>query len=113
MPRSGPLHEQFTLDAGITDVHAAVAETGTLICCSGPGHSRGLSLIPPIHIAIVRAADILPDMLDYFASRRGQKSPQLPSSQAFITGPSKTADIEGELIVGVHGPGRVYVVVVE
>lgn len=107
------LEEQFDLDAGITDVHAALAETGTLICCSDAGHSRGLSLLPPVHVALVRGSDILPDMLDYWQRTRGMAIAGLPSSQAFITGPSKTADIEGILITGVHGPGEVVVLVVE
>lgn len=105
--------EQYGLDAGITDVHAALAETGTLICSSDAGHSRGLSLVPPVHVAIVRQSDILPDMVDYWARMKGIPGRELPSSQAFITGPSKTADIEGILITGVHGPGQVHIVVVE
>lgn len=103
---------QYELDAGVTDVHAAFAETGTLVCNSDAGHSRGLSLVPPIHVALVREADILPDMIDYWPRLRGLASGDLPSSQAFITGPSKTADIEGVLIQGVHGPERVEIMVV-
>jgi L-lactate dehydrogenase complex protein LldG len=104
---------QFDANVGITDVHAALAETGTMICCSDSGHSRGLSLIPPIHIAIVRKSDILPDMFDYWARYKGVPSDKMPSSIAFITGPSKTADLEGILITGVHGPGKVHVVVAD
>lgn len=107
------MDEQFDLDAGITDVHAALAETGTLVCCTDAGHGRGLSLLPPLHIAIVRGRDILPDMLDYWQRVAGLSPRELPSSQVFITGPSKTADIEGILITGVHGPGKVIVLVVE
>ena len=111
--RSGPgMSGQYELDAGITDVHAALAETGTLIVCSGPRHARGLSLAPPTHIALVRSTDILPDMIDYWRRLQGIPHTELPSSQALITGPSKTADIEGELITGVHGPGRVEIVVI-
>jgi len=107
------LDAQFEFDAGVTDVRAAMAETGTMICTSGPRHSRGLSLVPPFHIAIVRASDILPDMLDFWAEIRGIPSPELPSSIAFITGPSKTADIEGVLVTGVHGPGEVLILLVD
>ncbi len=107
------LDTQYDTDAGITDVHAALAETGTMICNSDAGHSRGLSLIPPVHIPLVRASDILPDMLDYWARIKGKRGRELPSSMAFITGPSKTADIEGVLITGVHGPGAVHVMLVE
>jgi L-lactate dehydrogenase complex protein LldG len=120
---------QFDTDAGITDVQAAIAESGTLVCCSGPGHSRGLSLVPPHHLAIVRGSDLLPDLIDYFAKVTPGSTPtpgststpgsstspgnNLPSSIAFITGPSKTADIEGQLVTGVHGPGVVHILLVE
>ncbi|MFA9477479.1 lactate utilization protein C [Phycisphaerales bacterium AB-hyl4] len=104
---------QYDLDVGITDVHAAIAETGTLVCCSGSRSSRGLSLVPPVHIALVRVSDILPDMIDYWARLKGMPNTELPSSQAFITGPSKTADIEGELVTGVHGPGAVHILLID
>ena len=107
------MDNQFDAHVGITDVHAALAETGTMICCSDSGHSRGLSLIPPVHIAIVRKSDILPDMFDYWARYKGVPNTQMPSSIAFITGPSKTADLEGILITGVHGPGKVHVIVAD
>lgn len=110
---AGNFAVQYDVDAGITDVHAALAETGTLICCSDASHSRGLSLVPPHHIALVRTCDILPDMIDYWHRVAGLPPEDRPSSTALITGPSKTADIEGQLIQGVHGPGRVDVVVIE
>ena len=103
----------FEVDAGITDVQAALAETGTIICCTGPDHARGHTLAVPVHIAIVRRTDILADMLDYMAKLEGTAPADLPSAQTFITGPSKTADIEGVLITGVHGPGKVVILVVE
>lgn len=104
---------QYALDAGITDVHAALAETGTLILCSGARHARGLSLVPPTHLALVRASDILPDMIDYWSRLKGIPNTELPSSQVLVTGPSKTADIEGELITGVHGPGEVHILLID
>jgi L-lactate dehydrogenase complex protein LldG len=108
------LDAQFDVDAGITDVQAAIAETGTLVCCTDAGHSRGLSLLPPVHVAIVRASDIVPDLVDYWGRWANPGAGgEMPSSIVLITGPSKTADIEGELITGVHGPGQVFVVLVE
>jgi L-lactate dehydrogenase complex protein LldG len=109
----GTLEPQYDLDAGITDVNAAVAESGTLICCSGPGLTRGLSLVPPAHVALVRRSDLIEDLTDFYRRQRGLPPGELPSSIAFITGPSKTADIEGELITGVHGPGHVHIVLIE
>ncbi len=108
-----PMDLQFDVDAGITDVHAALAETGSIICSSDAGHSRGLSLAPPVHIAIVRKSDILPDQIDFWRRRADDIARgALPSSMAIITGPSKTADIEGILITGVHGPGAVHLLVI-
>ncbi|MAE60513.1 MAG: hypothetical protein CMJ49_04050 [Planctomycetaceae bacterium] len=103
----------YQADAGLTGVHAGLAETGTLICNSDAAHARGASLAPPVHIAVVRRRDILPDMLDYLPRLEGMSPAELPSSQAWITGPSKTADIEGVLITGVHGPGKLIIVLVD
>ncbi len=100
----------FAADVGITGVYAAVAETGSLVCTSGPDQWRGLSLIPPAHIAIVRAQQIVPDLLDLFTTGLPDS---LPANLTLISGPSKTADIEGILITGVHGPGQVHVIVVQ
>ncbi len=102
----------FDVHAGITDVHAALAETGTLICCGDEAHGRCLSLVPPVHLAIVRRSDVLPDMIDYWQSDRAGQGASPPSSISLITGPSKTADIEGELITGVHGPKEVWIFLV-
>ena len=65
-------------------------------------------MIPPVHIAVVAQAQIVPDLCDFFDGLGGS----LPANINVITGPSKTADIEGILITGVHGPGDVHVVVV-
>lgn len=108
----GPLDGQFDLDAGITDVHCAIAETGTIVCHTDDAHGRGPSLVPPLHIAIVRAGDVLADLIDYWERLGAGPTSALPSSAALISGPSKTADIEGVLIAGVHGPKVVEVLVV-
>lgn len=99
----------FVADVGITDVHHALAETGTMICTSDSAHTRAMTLAPPLHVAIVRKCDILPDLLDYFWLIKDLPAPRLPSSQVLITGPSKTADIEGVLVTGIHGPARVII----
>lgn len=102
---------QFDLDASVTGVDAAVAETGSLVCTSGAGRKRGLSLIPPVHVAVVRAADVVADLLDLWPRLRSVDG-LMPAGVALITGPSKTADIEGILVTGVHGPEQVFVLVV-
>jgi L-lactate utilization protein LutC len=97
----------FSAAAGITTVLAAVAETGSLVVSSGQFTPRSASLIPPIHIALVAASQIVPDLTDAMA----QLDPSsLPAAVTLITGPSKTADIEGVLVTGVHGPGSVAII---
>ncbi len=100
----------FSADAAITSVAAAIAETGTIVCTSGPGLARGASLLPPVHVAIVQTSQLVPDQCDYFDQLAGQAG--LPANINLITGPSKTADIEGILVTGVHGPRHVHVVLV-
>ena len=102
--------ELFAADASITGVSAAITESGTVVCESGPNAARGASLVPPVHIAVVDAAQIVPDLCDYFEQLPA--GPELPANVNLITGPSKTADIEGMLVTGVHGPGKLFVVVV-
>jgi L-lactate dehydrogenase complex protein LldG len=101
----------FSVDAAITCVVAAIAESGTLVCQTAANTARGSSLIPPVHVAVVEAAQVLPDLCDYLQAL-GER-PELPAAVSLITGPSKTADIEGVLVTGVHGPGQVHIVVVE
>jgi len=100
----------FTVDAAVTGVQRAIAETGTLVCMSGAASARGASLIPPVHIALVSTDQLVADLFDLFEwlAERGA----LPANVNLITGPSKTADIEGVLVTGVHGPGAVHIVLV-
>jgi L-lactate dehydrogenase complex protein LldG len=103
------------LDAtlGITAVSAAIAETGSIVMQSGAGRSRSASLLPPVHLAIVEARLVLPDLFDYFG-RLGETLPDtLPGNITFITGPSKTGDLELRLVTGVHGPREWHVALVE
>lgn len=102
----------YSCDAGVTDVQAAIAETGSLVCWSGQGRGRGLSLVPPVHVALVRRSEVIADLVDYWPGPAASAQP-LPSSLVLITGPSKTADIEGILITGVHGPREVHIVLIE
>lgn len=99
-------------DVGISSVDFAVAETGTLAVCSKPGRERVISLLPRVHIAIVEESQIVPDLFDVFEQLGKLSFDDLPSNLAFITGPSKTGDIELQLTTGVHGPGKWHVVIV-
>lgn len=99
----------YAADAGLTDVAAAVAEDGSLVHASGSHHPRAAVLVPPRHVAVVRAEQIVPDLVDLYACGVGTAA----AATTVITGPSKTADIEGVLVTGVHGPGAVDVWVVD
>lgn len=108
---AGPgLDPLYDAGAGVTDVIAAIAETGTLVVGPGPRHSRGAFLVPPVHVALVEPARILPDLVDLWPALGPAQ--RLPAALTLISGPSKTADIEGILITGVHGPRDVHVLVV-
>lgn len=95
-------------DVGITSCDRAIAETGTLMVLARPGQERLASLLPPMHIAIVERQQIVPDLIDAFDFLG---SAALASNVTFITGPSKTGDIELQLTTGVHGPGKWRVIV--
>jgi L-lactate dehydrogenase complex protein LldG len=103
-----PRKEQALADVGLTGCDAAIAETGSLAMISAPGRSRIVSLLPPAHIAIVTPDRLTFSMAEFFA---GHAEPLgRAASCTFITGPSRTADIELTLTLGIHGPGRVVVV---
>jgi L-lactate dehydrogenase complex protein LldG len=98
----------FSADAGITGVDMAVAETASLCLTSGGGRRRLASLAVPTHIGVVRAEQIVPDLLDWAA----QTPAQPPACQTLVSAPSKTADIELILVMGVHGPRHEHVIIV-
>jgi L-lactate dehydrogenase complex protein LldG len=99
-------------DIGISSVDCAIAETGTLMVGSRPGQERVASLLPPMHVAIVERRQIVPDLIDAFGILHERGLDNLPSNIAFITGPSKTGDIELQLTTGVHGPKHWRVILV-
>ncbi len=97
---------------GITGCFCAVAETGTLMLCSSPGTPAAVSLLPETHIAIVRAPRIVPHMEDAWNLARKELG-SLPRAVNFISGPSRTGDIEQTIVLGAHGPYRVHLVIVK
>lgn len=103
----------YAADAGVTTARAGIAETGSIVVASGPCLWRGLSLLPPIHVAILRAADVVADLWDFFDAFATEAAAPAgpPANVTIISGPSKTADIEGILVNGVHGPREVEIVV--
>ena len=98
----------FGFDVGITSAQAAIAETGTLVLDSTLERHRLVSLVPPIHIAIVNASKIYETLGEALAFiHKNEMSPAV----TFVTGPSRTADIELTLTIGVHGPQELYVII--
>lgn len=94
--------------AGLTGAQAAIAETGTLVLDSTAERHRLVSLLPPLHVAVLDAGAIVATIGEALARFGNPPPPAL----TFITGPSRTADIELELVVGVHGPKALEVILV-
>ncbi|MFY9234606.1 MAG: lactate utilization protein [Fimbriimonadaceae bacterium] len=102
---SGAIEKKGIWEAeiGLTAADLAIAESGSILLSAGPGRARLASLAPPIHIALVRSSNIvatLEEALERMSDR----------TSVLVTGPSRTADIEGILIRGIHGPGELWVV---
>lgn len=91
---------------GITGAAAALAETGSLVLASGAETARMTSLLPPVHIVLLPEAIIVPSLFEWVK----QRPAPMPANLVLVSGPSKTADIEQTLIVGVHGPKRLVVI---
>lgn len=99
--------DPWTSPVGVTWADLAIAETGTVVLSAGLDRPRLASLAPPVHVVLVRKNDIVPhleDAMERYGSGR---------TSVLITGPSRTADIEGVLVRGVHGPGQLIVVCVD
>ena len=100
-------------DLGITGVDYAIAETGTCVIIPATGSSRLVSLLPPVHIALIERGQVLPTLDELFTLRRRDfVDGAVRSYMNLITGPSRTADIEYKLVTGVHGPGEVHMVLI-
>ena len=96
-------------DLGLSGVDAVIAETGTLMLTARPGQMRGVSLLPPVHVAVARTDQIVATFADALrTARQAGEDVQysLTSCISFVTGPSRNGDIELKLTVGVHGPGE-------
>jgi L-lactate dehydrogenase complex protein LldG len=101
----------FTVDAAITSTAGAVADTGALILRPDGREPRLMSLVPPVHIAVLPAELIHPTLDD--AMQAGCWAAEMPTNLVLVSGPSKTADIELTLAFGVHGPKELIVFVLE
>jgi L-lactate dehydrogenase complex protein LldG len=96
---------------GLTGCFCATAETGTLVLLSGPQTYASAGLLPETHIAIVPASRIVSGHEDAFNLIRSERG-ELPRAVNFVSGPSRTGDIEQTIVLGAHGPYRVHVIVV-
>lgn len=102
--------ELFNCDAGITGVQWGMAETGTLVLESNSKERNRLaSLVPPVHIAVLEARNIRQRMSEVLAEISTEES----RAVTFITGPSRTSDIELTLAIGVHGPAELHVIIID
>jgi len=105
------VQDLFNCDVGITWAQAGIAETGTLMLDSAAEQNRLVSLVPPVHIAILDASRIYATLGETLAML--QSGDEISPAITFITGPSRTADIELTLTVGVHGPQELHVIIIE
>ena len=100
-------------DAAITTCESLVARTGSIVLSSAGPSGRTVSVYAPVHICIAYADQLVYDIKDGLIALKEKYQQQLPSLMTFATGPSRTADIEKTLVVGVHGPREVYLFLVD
>jgi L-lactate dehydrogenase complex protein LldG len=96
---------------GLTGCFCAIAETGTVLLLGGPSTPKATALLPETHICVVSRARMVSTLEQAFAMVRREKG-ELPRATWFISGPSRTADIEQTIVIGAHGPYRVHVILV-
>jgi L-lactate dehydrogenase complex protein LldG len=111
IPHDAPRESLLRSHAGLSTAQWAVAETGTLALVSRHERHRLSTLLPELHIALLPASRLLATLGDAFVRLEPNGAPDA-ATITFVTGPSRTADIELELIVGVHGPKALHVVIV-
>jgi L-lactate dehydrogenase complex protein LldG len=97
---------------GLTGVDVALSATGSIVVTSGASRHRASSLLPPVHIAVVAASQVVPDLESWLAGQRaaGAAAMRRSSNVVVITGPSRTADIAMQLVMGMHGPRELHLV---
>jgi L-lactate dehydrogenase complex protein LldG len=106
--RKARLGEIDPVIVGVTGAQGGLADTGSIALISGPGRGRLASLLPPIHIALLPQSKLYPSLPAFLAAQ--PTATEIGSNLVFITGPSRTGDIEMTLSMGVHGPGEVHVI---
>lgn len=99
-------------DAGLTSCQCVVAQTGSILVASSSEGGRSLSILPHVHVVVARVEQVVGDLSDAIAQARSTHGGSLPSMLSFITGPSRTGDIERILVLGAHGPRELVVLLV-
>ena len=100
---------------GITSADYCVAATATLAMKTRPGHARSVSLVPSIHVAVVRQVDILADLRELYTLLKWDEKERkegLTNNLSLISGPSKTGDIELVMVHGAHGPRELHLFII-
>jgi L-lactate dehydrogenase complex protein LldG len=100
------------VSAGITGCDALIAQTGSVLLTANSGGGRALSVLPVHHVVIAAASQLVPDLPAAFELLERKYAPNFPSFMTFITGPSRTGDIERVLVLGAHGPRKLTVIMV-
>lgn len=100
-------------DAGITECEALVASSGSILVTSDSSGGRALSVLPPHHLVIAHVHQFVPDLSAAFARLKKKYKADYPEFTSFITGPSRTGDIERILVLGAHGPRRLTVLLIQ
>jgi L-lactate dehydrogenase complex protein LldG len=99
--------------AAITGCDFLIAQTGSLLVSSGSAGGRALSVLPPHHVAVARVDQMVPDLATALRGAKERYAANWPSFLSFVTGPSRTGDIERILVLGAHGPKRLTVLLID
>jgi L-lactate dehydrogenase complex protein LldG len=100
-------------DGGVTECESLVAQTGSVLVTTRSSGGRALSVLPPHHIVVATREQLVPDLSAAFELMRRQYDGNYPSTISFITGPSRTGDIERILVLGAHGPKALTVLLID
>jgi L-lactate dehydrogenase complex protein LldG len=99
-------------DAGITSCEALVAQTGSMLVSSATSGGRALSILPHVHVVVATCDQIVATLADALHAAKARHDGRMPSMLSFITGPSRTGDIERILVLGAHGPKELILILV-
>lgn len=108
-----PTADLNKVEAVITSCECLVARTGSILVSSANSYGRTLPFFTPVHIVYAKVNQLLNELKDAFAFMKIKYRKQLPSSMTFITGPGKTADIEGIVVTGAQGPKEIFLFLVD